>query len=178
MMKILNNRKSQFYILTAIMLIAYSLLLLQSLSVVPYSSKNFRHAFDNFAFESHAALNNALFEREDVNEEFEVFLESFISYSRMKKLNIETVTVLETGNRVYVSNHMNNPVHIINLNQTVDSGSYEYFLRSAVSEMVLEVRDDVFHENIYKFTILSQGTDAKAVMRLRKGSEQEIFVME
>ncbi|HII72362.1 TPA: hypothetical protein HA265_06425 [Candidatus Woesearchaeota archaeon] len=176
--KIKHNRKAQFYIFTAIILIAYSMLLLQSFSVVPESSKTFRNIYENFKFESSAAINNALFEQADVNDEYERFLDRFISYSKMKKTNIEVFSMLETGDRVYFSNKMNTEVRIININETISPGSSTYFLRSDLSEAVLEVRDDVFHENIYKFTISDEGTDAKAVLRLRKGTKSEIFVQD
>ncbi len=176
--KIAKNRKSQFYVFTAIILIGYSTLLLHSFNVVPETTSNFKHAYNNFAFESSAALNNALFEQKDVNAEYEKFLDDFISYSKMKKLSLEIFSVLESGERVYFSNKMRNPVIVLNINETIAPGTNTYFLRSNISEVVLEVKDDVFHENIYKFTISNQGTDAKAVMRLKKGTKQEIFVQE
>jgi len=178
MKRLVMKRSGQFYIFTAIVLIAYSTLLLQASTVVPESSKTFRNAYDNFRFESSQVINNALFEQQDIHTEYERFLDAFISYSRMKKLNIEVFSILETGNRVYFSNKMSNQVHIINLNQTISPGADTYFLRSNLSEAVIEVRDDVFHENIYKFTISQQGTDAKAVLRVKKGSKREIFVQE
>ncbi|MBN1544358.1 hypothetical protein JW898_02745 [Candidatus Woesearchaeota archaeon] len=173
-----NSRKAQFYIFTAIVLIAYSTLLLQSATVVPEPTGAFRSAYDNFVFESSAALNNALFEQADLNQEYERFLDSFVSYSKMKKLSIEVFSVLEAGEYVYFSNKMSNPVRIINLNETIPPGINTYFLRSNLPEAVLEVRDDVFHENIYKFTISQQGTDAKAVLRVSKGAKRQIFVQE
>jgi hypothetical protein len=173
-----RNKKGQFYIFMALILIGYAALLLNPFSVVPDPSYEFKKTYNNFAFESGAALNNALFGRENVNTEYERFLNNFISYAKMKKLSIEIVSVLETGERVYVSNKMNSSVQIINLNQTISAGVNTYFTRSNLSEVVLEVKDDVFHENIYKFTISEQGTDAKAVLRLRTGSKQEMFVVE
>ena len=174
----MKNKKAQFYIFTAIVLIAYSTLLLQADSVIPESSKTFHNVYDNYVFESSQVLNNALFEQTNINEEYERFLTNFISYSKMKKLSIEVFSILETDNYVYFSNHMSNPVHIININETVSPGGETYFLREDISEAVLEVRDDVFHENIYKFTISQQGTDAKAVLRVKKGAKREIFVQE
>jgi hypothetical protein len=171
-----TNKKAQFYIFTALVLIAYSTLLLQSAKVATDPTHNFKRAYDNFVFESDTVLNNALFSQVDVNQEYEAFLDSFVSYSKMKKLNIEVFSMLETGDYVYFSNKMENPVHIININETISSGTNTYFLRSNLSEAVLEVRDDVFHENIYKFSISNEGTDAKAVLRVRKGDKREIFV--
>jgi hypothetical protein len=177
-MKLMENRKSQFYIFTAIILIAYSTLLLSPENVVPEASGAFKSVYDNFRFESDAVLNNALFEQADVNQEYDRFLDSFISYTKMKKVGTEIFSVLEQGDYVYFSNKMTNPVHIINLNETIAPGVNSYFLRSNLSEAVLEVRDDVFHENIYKFTISEKGTDAKAVLRVKKGSKRQIFVQE
>ena len=174
----LKNKKAQFYILTAIVLIAYSVLLLHSYSVTPEPSGVFKEAYDNFVFESSAVLNNVLFEQKDANEEYERFLNNFISYSKMKKLNVEVFSVLLTGDRIYFSNKMDNPVKVINLNQTIGPDANTYFLRTGLSSVVLEVRDDVFHENIYKFTISNQGTEAKAVLRIRRGDDRQIFVMD
>jgi hypothetical protein len=42
-------------------------------------------------------------------------------------------------------------------------------LRIKLSEAVLDVRDVVFHEKIYKFNIPDNGTEAKAVLGIRKG---------
>ncbi|MBW2964058.1 hypothetical protein KY363_01235 [Candidatus Woesearchaeota archaeon] len=178
MMRKMISKKAQFYIFTALMLIGYSTLLLQSFTSVPESSRNFRRAYENFEFESGQVLNNALFAQADVPDEYERFIESFISYSKMKKLNLELVAVLEQGDYVYFINRMESPVTILNLNWTVPSGTTDYFLRSNLSEAVLEVRDDVFHENIYKFSISGEGTGAKAVLRVGTGSKREIFVKE
>ena len=134
--KITKGRKAQFYIFTAVVLIAYSTLLLQSKTVTPESSDAFRKAYDNFVFESGATLNNALFEQVNVNDEYDRFLDSFISYSKMKKLNIELVSILETGDYVYINNKMDNPVHLININQTIPAGTDTYFTRSNLSEAV------------------------------------------
>jgi hypothetical protein len=172
------NKKAQFYIFTAIMLIGYSTLLLNSLNVVPDISRNFRRVYDNFAFESGMCLNNALFEGTDVPLEFSRFLDSFISYSRTKKLDVEVFAVLMHGENVYFMNMMDNPVHIISMNWTVLPGNQTYFLRQNLSEAVLEVRDDVFHENIYKLNISKEGTGAKAVLRVKKGSKRQIYVKE
>jgi hypothetical protein len=176
--QLIMHRKAQFYILTAIILIAYSTLLLQSGNVVPESSNAFRNAYGNFRFESDAAIDTALFEQADVDAEYARFMDNFISYSKMKKLDIGIFSVLEHGGYVYFINRMSNPVKVINLNQTIAPGTEDYFDGSGLSEVVLEVRDDVFHENIYKFTISNQGTGAKAVLRLRKGADREIFVMD
>ncbi|MFH1668950.1 MAG: hypothetical protein ABIA62_03405 [Candidatus Woesearchaeota archaeon] len=175
---LLNNRKAQFYIFTAVLLIAYSTLLLQSFDVTPQPSKNFKRVYDNFIFESGAAVNNALFEQVDVVDEYDRFLDSFVSYSKMKKLNIEIFSILELDDRVYLSNKMRNAVTILNIGQTIGPGTDAYFLRSNLSELVLEVRDDVFHENIYKLDISNEGTDTKAVLRVSQGTKREIFVKE
>ncbi len=178
MIFLFNSKKAQFFIFTAIILIAYSTLLLQSESATPDPSRTFRMVFENFVFERTSAMNNALFEGKDVNTEYEKFLDSFISYSKMKKVDLEIFSVLETGERVYFSNKMKIPVAILNINETIAPGVNTYFTRLNLSEAVLEVRDDVFHENIYKFNISNQGTDSKAVLRVRKGSRREIFVKE
>jgi hypothetical protein len=176
--KMVRGRKAQFYIFTAIVLIAYALLTLQSTATGSTISKNFKNLYDNFVFESATAINNALAEQEDVNAEYEKFLDSFISYSKMKKLNVEVISLLETGDTLYISNHMQSSVRIININQTLDPGATTALDRSDLSEAVLEVRDDVFHENIYKFSISNAGTDAKAVLKVRTGDNREIFVQE
>jgi hypothetical protein len=172
------GKKAQFYLLTAIVLIGFSTLLLHSSEVTPLGSKNLQKVFSNFEFESSAAINNALFEKKDVNDEYERFLTLFISYSKMKKLDMELFSILATGDRVYFSNKMVNSVRIVNLNETISPGSNTYFLRSNLSEVVLEVRDDVFHENIYKYNIPDEGTEAKAVLRVGIGANRQIFVMD
>ncbi|MFC1742265.1 hypothetical protein ACFL3V_07055 [Nanoarchaeota archaeon] len=174
----ISNKKAQFYIFTAVMLIGYATLLLQSFDVVPPVSKNLRQAYENFAFESDAVLNNALFAQADIDTEYGRFLDNFISYSRMKKLNVDVFAVLEHGEYIYFFNKMDNIVRIMDLNETVPPGTSTYFLRSNLSDVALEVRDDVFHENIYKFSISNQGTDAKAILRVKKGTKREIFVKE
>jgi hypothetical protein len=177
-MRMMKNRKAQFFIFTAIILIAYSTLLLSPENVVPDASGTFRQVYDNFRFESSAAINNALFEQVDVPAEYARFLDSFISYSKMKKTGVEVFSVLEYGDYVYFTNKMSNPVHILGINETIAPAASAYFLRSDLPEAVLEVRDDVFHENIYKFTISGESTDAKAVLRVKKGSKRQIFVLE
>jgi hypothetical protein len=175
-LKLLTSKKSQFYLLTALVLIGYSTLLLQSFNVVPDSSQNFRKVYDNYVFESSVAINNALFAQADVGAENERFMDRFIAYSRMKKLDVEIFSILAVGDRVYFSNRMQNTVRIIELNETIPTGSDTYFLRGGLSEVAVEVRDDIFHENIYKFSISDKGTEAKAILRVRKGANRQIFV--
>jgi hypothetical protein len=119
-----------------------------------------------------------LLEGVDVNAEYEHFLTSIASYARMKKLTLEVFSVLAIGDRIYFSSRMQNSVRIMNLNETIFPDTNTYYLRSNLSEIVLEVRDDVFHENIYKLTIPDTGTEAKAVLRIKKGADREIFVMD
>jgi hypothetical protein len=174
----MQNKKAQFYILTAIVLIAFSLLTVHTSIEAQNDPANFKKLYYNFVFESDAAINNALYEQKGVNQEYEVFLNSFIAYSRMKNLRTEIFSVLQTGDRVYFSNKMQTEVTIINLNTTLPAGTNTYFLRSNISEAVLEVKDDVFHENIYKLNLSNQGTDSKAILKLKKGSKRQIFVKE
>lgn len=176
-----KNKKAQFYLFTAVVLIAYALLTVHSTVTGDAPSQTFRNTYENYIFESSAAINNALAEGSTGTSlvvEYERYMDSFISYSKMKKLRLEIVSILETGNQVYVINKMPRDIDILNMNQTVSADSYSAFTRSNLSEMVLEVKDDVFHENIYKFTISSQGTDAKAVLKVKQGNNREIFVQE
>ena len=176
MKKMFKSRSAQFYLLTALVLIGFSSLLLGHDNVTPGSSLAFRRVYDNFVFESGNVINNALLEDVDVNAEYEHFLVSIASYAKMKKMTLEVFSVLAIGDRVYFSNRMQNSVKIINLNETLFPDTNTYYLRSNLSEIVLEVRDDVFHENIYKLTIPDKGTEAKAILRIKKGADREIFV--
>jgi hypothetical protein len=170
------SKRAQFYLLTAFVLMGFSALLLQSGDVTPTSSTVFKRLYENFVFESSQSINNALLEQADINEEYSHFLDSMVSYARMKKMSLEVFSILASGDYVYFTNKMQNPVRIITINETVLPGSETYFLRSNLSEIALEVKDDVFHENIYKFTVSDKGTEAKAVLRIKKGADREIFV--
>jgi len=173
----LKNRKAQFYILTAILIIAFSTAMVQANRVVPPSSKNFKQVFNNYAFESNKAANNAIFEHKDIDSEYKRFLNRFIDYARMKKLSLEVFAIIAHEDRIYFVNKMEVPVEVLNLNQVIPPEANTYFIRNT-TDLVLRVPDDVFHENIYKLTLPESETETKAVLRVKKGSKTEIFVKE
>lgn len=177
MNRMLKSKKAQFFIFTALILIGFSTLMLQSNNVVPSPSKTFGVVYDNFVFESNKAVNNAVFEGKDVGEEYGRFLTRFIGYAKMKKLQLEIFAVVAQGDRIYYMNRMEVPVDIFTIDQTIAPGTGTYFARNT-TELTIKVPDDVFHENIYKLTFPEQETEVKAVLRVRKGSDREIFVKE
>ncbi|MFC1723304.1 hypothetical protein ACFL0V_04145 [Nanoarchaeota archaeon] len=169
------GKKGQFFILTALLLIAYSTLMVKSSSVVPVPSTNFKSLYENFVFESNKAVNNAVWEGIDVDDEYERFLAQFRDYAKTRKLQLEVIGVVADGEYYYVMNQMNTPVTLLTYDYTIGAGEKEYFLRNT-TELVIKVPDDVFHEKIYKFTFPELETDVKAVLRVKKGSDLEIFV--
>ena len=151
--------------------------MLQSNKVIPTPSKNFKAVFNNFEYESDKALNNAIFEDENMLDEYDLFLDRFEDYAAMKKLQLEVFAVVVHGDYVYYFNKMDHQVTILNTDQVIQSGQNTYFIRN-ITEVTIKVPDEVFHENIYKLTLPEQETDAKAILRVRKGSSTEIFVNE
>jgi len=88
-------------------------------------------------------------------------MNNFMAYSKMKKTRTEIIAVLLNGDTVYVHNKMQDDVRILNLNAHPAAGSSATYQREDITEAVLEVRDDVFHENIYKLNLSNQGQRPK-----------------
>lgn len=175
--RMLKDKKAQFFIFTAILLIAYSTLMLQSNKVIPEPSENFRDVYDNFVYESDKAVNNAVFEQEDIQEEYDRFLDNFKNYAEMKKLRMEIFALVAEGENIYYFNKMETPVTIKETEQIIPAQENTYYARN-LTELTIEVPDDVFHENIYKFTLPESDTEVKAVLKVKKGDERELFVKE
>ena len=176
MNKLIKSKRAQFYILTAIILISVSTLLLQPRIITPKASKAFSNIYDDFAFESNSAINTALRQGASPVSETQRFVDSFISYAKTKKMKLEIFSILVNSNTIYAYSRMNSEVLLITQNYTLIPNSTYSFSSSGISELVLRLKDDVFFENIYKFSLNSQKTQHYAVLRLKKGKDSEVFV--
>jgi len=173
----MKGKKGQFFIFTALILIAFSTLMLSSNDVTPTPSKNFKDVYDNYVFESNKAVNNALFEGADVREEYDRFMRQFINYASQKKLTLEIFAIVADQDTYHLVNQMDEPVTIVDFDYTLGRDQDTFFTRN-VSELTIRVPDTVFHENIYKLTFPDKETEVKAVLRVSKGQSTEIFVKE
>lgn len=175
-MKLKNSKKAQFYILTAIILIATSTLLVQPKISTPKASKLFSNIYDNFNFESDVAINTALRNGVSLSPEVRRFTDSFISYAKIKKMKLEIFSVLRNRETVFIHSRMKSSVFLVGQNMTIQPNANMTLNVSDVSELVLRLKDDVFFENIYKFSFNNQNTQHYAVLRLKKGDDSEVFV--
>lgn len=100
------NRKAQFYIFTAIILIAFSFGLFRSVNQVPEPDATFAQLHSNFMQEAPYAANMA---------NITGFSKAFLSYARQMDSKFELIAIVSRQNNITVFNGFTGTIHINNV---------------------------------------------------------------
>jgi hypothetical protein len=173
--RIFPNKKAQFYIFTALILMAYTATLLKPTTLVTKPSKVFSETNDNFRIESKEVINNALLEQKNISKEYDSFTRQFIDYSKMRGIKLEVFLVLVSGEQVYLTNHMKNSVSLLGRSEIIGpEGSL--ILQKNMTSIAISALNDESSPNIYDFNITTENIQASSLLRFQEGQNSKVFM--
>src|SRR3989344_5612716 len=107
------NRKSQFYLFAAIVLIVSSFVIYSSSSTLSAREVDeFKTYLDNYLYEARVVMNNAIYNNLNVSTTLSNFTEHFISYARNKDLDIGIAFIYSENSKLHIVNYLNQPLLI------------------------------------------------------------------
>ncbi len=106
-------KKSQFYMFAAVLLILAVFLIVMNKPYVNISRLEDLQAFlDNYVYEAHIVLNNAVFYNKNASEALMNATEEFIEYAEAKNLELGIATIFSMNGKVGIVNYINEPLLI------------------------------------------------------------------
>lgn len=149
------SRKGQFYIITAVLLIALAFGTVFSAKKIIKSERAFEELRKNYVKESAFAANQ---------DEFEDFTRKFMDYARTKDKNFKLIAVHTTSEEIQVYNAYGKT---ININNELSLQDNEAGAVSKTSEVGILTDDDIYYfdatEGTIKAIFMSEGKTAKRV---------------
>ena len=114
--KILGHKKAQFYIFTAIILIAAIVVLtINTKAIFPtHQNENFESLYENYKIESQKTLNYAIINGKDIEQTFTQFIHDFEKYAEEKNTNFNHITIISIDDKTLIFNHLGQTVNITN----------------------------------------------------------------
>ena len=164
---IMKNKKSQFYIFTAVMLCTYLFALASAISQKVEESNKFEIIKENFAKESPIVINSATYNKLDVSEQFRQFTQDFINYAKTKGSDLEILYLLVKDN-IEINNYLNTEVKINN--NSLNRG--ENLIVNKTDQVTVEA-----YNNDYNFDISNEPLQLKALLRARENNNIQVYLL-
>ncbi|MBT7903741.1 hypothetical protein HN587_07800 [Candidatus Woesearchaeota archaeon] len=172
----LKNKKAQYYLFTAVLLIVLAMLILKPNSGIKQTRETFTKLKSNFEIETPVVINHALVSGENLTSEFKSFETSFRDFSRLNGLQIELFYVLVNGDERFIVNEMFNQIVIVELNQTLNRSEELLTTNNAVEEKVSVLfYDDENNPVQYVFDITDEPHQLAYLMKSKRGDNIRIF---
>ena len=100
------------YLFAAILLCAYAVALLPAVNKVNQPKNTFKELYTNYNYEAPIAINNAIFNKQNVSQQFQTFTNNFVSYSRTLDLDFSVLYILAMPGVIEVNNLMDTNVSV------------------------------------------------------------------
>lgn len=141
------DKKGQFYLITALILLipTYTLLVSQQ-NFGREKTTNFDVLSKNYISESRIVINNALYYDNNIYQEIESFTQDFIDYSNTKNIDLKILYMVKNGESLRVVNYLKD-VEITDFNITLKSS--ETINLNTTNEITIKYEET---EYIYEFS--------------------------
>ena len=106
------NKKGQFYIVAAVILISFAASLISPSFMGSRDRQVLRDIRDNFVTESSLAISGTAAKGKQIPPEFDDFINKFRDYSSGRNINFNLVSILLVEDEVYVKNYLDETVTI------------------------------------------------------------------
>ncbi len=116
------NKKGQYYILIALILIAFAFATARSVTPEPARTNTLQELADNFKSESSVVINNALLENKNTTHAVLTYAETYKAYVQTRSPQARFTYVLETDGQMTVVNYLDTPLTITTTNTTLQPG--------------------------------------------------------
>lgn len=164
-----KNKKSQFYIITAIFLCSMVFLLNVRTERVPESTIDFASIYSNFVDEAKHAVNTAIYLNSNLSDDFSNFAGEYLEFAETEGINARLFYAISHENRLYMGNELREPANITTstINFILTDGN-----RSAIA------RKTWFTAEIggtkYLFNTTRNATELKIVMKMSYENMTEV----
>ena len=174
-MTLSKNKKGQFYIFTALILIAYTATLLSSQTVIESPRKTVSELNENFVVESAQVVNTALFEGKNASKELNAFTDQFIAYAKTKGVDLQIFFIIGEGNTLFVSNKLKKTVSLLETSQPVGVQQTVYLAKN-MSQLSISAPTAILQTNLVSFNITNEQVQIKSFVRFEKNKDSQVFV--
>jgi hypothetical protein len=138
------NKKSQFYLFAAIILIGgYLAIVANKPTITLDNAPEFQIMRDNYLHEAKIIMNRAIYRNTNITQELVPFTEEFIKYAANKDIDIGVLILYSYDRRIFIVNYLNEPV-IISGNIPVNP--HEEYSMGLSPEVSV-----AFHDEVYKY---------------------------
>ncbi len=161
------NKKSQFYLFTAIILCTYLFALVSATAQKMEESDKFGIIKENFVKESSFAINSALYNNSNISQRFEQFSLDFIDYAKTKGIDLELLYCL-VQDKIEINNYLNTVVKINN------------HLLNKGEKLVLNKTDQIVVEayNIsYALELSDEPLQLKSILRAEENNNVQVYIL-
>ncbi|MBI3037278.1 hypothetical protein HYY73_06050 [Candidatus Woesearchaeota archaeon] len=169
---LLSNKKGQFYILIALLLISYAFGLARHDVPIRKSKDTFQLLHEGYVTEGSAIINNAAYDGANVTERFSAFTNDYLAFARSAEPGFRLVYLLKYKGVLAVGNRLDD-----GLNVSVGSSSYLVGSGSS-SEMSVPASAASFKISgiSYDFSFSDEEIQLKAVFRTSDKLTTSVFV--
>lgn len=174
----MKQKKSQFYFVTMIILLAIALSLIL---IKPSNTKqnNLHNFFENLDIESEYVLNNAMAEEKDVVDELNYFMGNMKEYGSQQGISFEYFYLIVNETDYIFYNNLINSVEILELETTVNSKETIILDRNQeLNKLSFKVNEGIADVNnfIYEFYINNDENQLKYFVIGKRGELYEVRV--
>ena len=165
------NKKAQFYIFIAILLLTYAFAIARPSAAPKEPVPVFKSLYQNFISESPTVINNALHSSGNVSDAYKNFVDTFISFAKTKEPNFRLLYILVNNDKLVVSNRMDSAI-----NATVNQNSYQISSNQELTLGKADSADIIIGTNTYSFSFDDTDTQVKALFRKEDKNEVRVYV--
>ncbi|MBT5021984.1 hypothetical protein HOK51_00925 [Candidatus Woesearchaeota archaeon] len=175
-LKFFKNKKGQYYLFTAVILIVYAMLILRPNVGLDNPNNKLEKMKQNFEIETVTVINNALISGENVTKELDLFTDEFVDYARLSNVDLELFYLIVIDEDKTAINKMDNYVEFVQINQTLEpAGSMNVNNDSIENFFAVNIEDDNEGTFRYLFNITNEPNQLKYVMRVKRGNNIQII---
>ena len=159
MIKALQGKKGQFYILIALLLIAYAFTLTRQEVPVRKPKDAFQLLHEGYISEGKAVINNAVYEEANVTARFASFTDDYLAFAKSADPAFRLVYLLRYKDQLVVGNRLDS-----NINVTI--GSADYVVGSGTEQTTAASNATITVAGInYNFRFSQDDIQLKALFR-------------
>jgi hypothetical protein len=167
------NKKAQFYIFTAILLLTYAFAISRPTVAPKQPISSFQSLYKNFLYESPIVVNNALHESGNVSDAYRQFVDDFISFAKTKDPNLRMAYLLVDNGKLVIGNRLKSAINVSeNQNSYTVSSNQELTIDKPASVELL------VNDIAYTFSFDESDIQVKALFRKEDQNEVRIYVYE
>ncbi len=170
MIRMLRTKKGQFYILIALLLIAYAFQLARQEAPIRKQSDAFRLLHEGYLAEGARVINNAVYEEANVTERLRSFTNGYVAFAKSSEPNFGLAYLLMYNGQLTIGNRLAAALN-------VTSGGASFLVPQGSESAVSAANATLTVSGInYDFGFSGSDVQLKAVFRASDKLTTRVFV--